>query len=475
MTKPYPGIKIPYLQEEQYPVVEGTRCVEVRIPDDDAFLPVLAGMIKLATKAFNYQRGDLERARQIAQMWLVAYEETDWEGCMDCARIIECVENDDDVRAALKQFLLDMLEEDTEVQDSVEEVLYDQGGQPTAGGQSQDLLHRQDCDFDAAAGNLLYAANRLADNVDQVFDQIELVTDNQEMLLDWIDTIPVVGAIADEILLADIAEWFDNVRAWMRDAWEGEDDTSLRESTANDLLCIWESNGCNISFADMRDYFWQMASQANPGFNTSIGTIVDLYNFLSGSTGSFAGIWYVMNGIQFSMGYLIADLMGIKLPQFKQFAQLGEPTNDWIVWRTIYNPCYCFVKYFRPGNLPPSLVVTFGLVGVENAIVSSLPFSYPPDGDAETIFIEFAIPVTDAAYVELWMNTETEYAATLSDGTTNYFQDSTVPVLVAPDRYMIRITLPDLTGTLESLLLRTHPIPNLFDFSLIEIRVYSPC
>lgn len=95
-----PGIKIPYLDITDKPIVEGTRCVEVRIPDDDAYMPVLAGLVALATKWFNWQRDEAHRGTQIAKLWQLAYIETDWGSCMNCEELIACLQPVLDAQAA---------------------------------------------------------------------------------------------------------------------------------------------------------------------------------------------------------------------------------------------------------------------------------------------------------------------------------------------------------------------------------------
>jgi len=79
-------------EESNYPIeVEGTRCVEIRVPNADEFMAQLAGVIALAGKRFNYQNKDVERAKIIAEMWQAAYLETGWESCMNCEELIECL------------------------------------------------------------------------------------------------------------------------------------------------------------------------------------------------------------------------------------------------------------------------------------------------------------------------------------------------------------------------------------------------
>lgn len=116
MSKKTPGIKIPYLKELQYPIVEGTRCVEVRVPDDPSFMPLLAGLVAIATKGFNYERKDYDHAQGVAAAWRAAYLETDWEGCMNCQDVADCITNNPETQEAFRQLLMQLLINDSDVQ-----------------------------------------------------------------------------------------------------------------------------------------------------------------------------------------------------------------------------------------------------------------------------------------------------------------------------------------------------------------------
>lgn len=88
-------------EESNYPAAVGLRCVEVQIPDDDAYAVQLAGLIALATKQFNYQNKDEAQAAIVAGLWRDAYVATDWEGCMTCEDVRDCIETNQDVRDAI--------------------------------------------------------------------------------------------------------------------------------------------------------------------------------------------------------------------------------------------------------------------------------------------------------------------------------------------------------------------------------------
>lgn len=99
------SIRAQAFEESNYPEVSGTRCVEVHIPDSVEFMAQLAGMIALATKQFNYQNKDVARAAAIAQQWRDAYLQTDWEGCMTCDDVADCIENNENVQNAINNLI----------------------------------------------------------------------------------------------------------------------------------------------------------------------------------------------------------------------------------------------------------------------------------------------------------------------------------------------------------------------------------
>jgi len=74
-------VVIANFREEQYPEVSGTRCITVYIPDDDAFLSLLAGLLNLPASEGNYQGADENKIAALAQQWRDAYVQTDWAGC----------------------------------------------------------------------------------------------------------------------------------------------------------------------------------------------------------------------------------------------------------------------------------------------------------------------------------------------------------------------------------------------------------
>lgn len=84
----------------EYPEVEGTRCVSVHIPDDDKYLPVLAAMVASLGNTWS-SRGTVSDRRLWAEMWQKAYAATDWEGCMSCDDVADCIDSSEVVQIAI--------------------------------------------------------------------------------------------------------------------------------------------------------------------------------------------------------------------------------------------------------------------------------------------------------------------------------------------------------------------------------------
>lgn len=68
--------------EDQYAATDGTRCIQVLIPDDDSYVPLLAGLLALAAHPENYLTPDSAQAEGVAAIWHDAYVQSDWEGCV---------------------------------------------------------------------------------------------------------------------------------------------------------------------------------------------------------------------------------------------------------------------------------------------------------------------------------------------------------------------------------------------------------
>lgn len=66
---------------DAYPIVSGTRCIQITIPDDDSYAQLIAGLYGKLCEAGNWT-GDSDDRDAHAALMLDVITDTDWEGCL---------------------------------------------------------------------------------------------------------------------------------------------------------------------------------------------------------------------------------------------------------------------------------------------------------------------------------------------------------------------------------------------------------
>lgn len=239
-----------------------------------------------------------------------------------CEEFINCIENDYDVKAALRAFML-----------------YEFNNNPDFGGTSprgmsdyeKDIANalglNPDCNQDNAYGALTKLVDDAFQRIYDLFERIELVTDNQEMIVEYIDLIPGIGLIADEVIIPDAVSFFDSVRSWMNETFAAEDTLEVRKEIVCDLFCLYQL-GCKITINQIYQYFKNKVNQETP-YGSAFDTVITIFNFLNGHPDAFTGIMWVMLAAEFGYGTLLGSLFGATFNKFKLANTLGEPSDDW--------------------------------------------------------------------------------------------------------------------------------------------------
>lgn len=75
-------VTIADFNQDRYAATDQVRCIQLYIPDDDSYLPLLAGLLSLPGYQTNYQDPESAQAEGVAAVWRDAYILTDWEGCI---------------------------------------------------------------------------------------------------------------------------------------------------------------------------------------------------------------------------------------------------------------------------------------------------------------------------------------------------------------------------------------------------------
>jgi len=309
------GIPVP-------PVIpEGSKAFTICVPDDPFFYGVVMGLLKQATFKY-YWSGDAAQVEAVTdRMLTMYYGYQDQAGCMDCEQIADCIENDEATRDALTRW-------------------YETTFNPSEGGQEipQDYADTNQygaalgCDNNNGWGHIRDGlVNRSFDRVQNVLERIEFVTDNQEMLAEFLNAIPGVGAFFDVIPVTDWVLWFDNVRAVLKDAFESGDTTDLRDQVACDLFCIWQIN-CSLSVEQIRRYYWTKTVDILPSWEGAF----DSFSALGAALAQLTSISvaeqavYALVGSQYGFLTYLNDWFGVHIASTKNDLALGDPSDDWM-------------------------------------------------------------------------------------------------------------------------------------------------
>lgn len=270
------GIPVP-------PVIpEGSKAFTICVPDDPFFYGVVMGLLKTATFKYYWAGTEEQVAAVTDRMLEMYYGYQDQVGCMDCDQIADCIDNDEATQAALARAIAGS--------NAIQQALAQQFDPSKRGVEVPGWYTAQNaakgnptCDPDIAFGHIRDGlVERSFQRVIDVLEQIEFVTDNQEMLAQLVNAIPVVGALFDVVPVTDWILWFDNVRAWMRDAFEAGDTVDLRDTVACDLFCLWQID-CSLSIQQIADYYQDKTLELVPSWSNAWESMNSLVSALAGS------------------------------------------------------------------------------------------------------------------------------------------------------------------------------------------------
>lgn len=173
--------------ESQYPSdTVGLRCIEIKIPDDDKFVHQLAGVIALCTKRYNYSNVNPAKVADIAELWLNAYIETDWEGCMNCEDVQDCIENHEGTKSAIRNTINNYLND----------IDNPPAGVPQTASKSASNLAENlnpSCNHDVLWAQCKQLVATTNDYIEDLLDKFEGLSNSVELAEAALSVVPIFG------------------------------------------------------------------------------------------------------------------------------------------------------------------------------------------------------------------------------------------------------------------------------------------
>lgn len=320
-----PGIKIPYLDITDKPIVEGTRCVEVRIPDDDAYMPVLAGLVALATKWFNWQRDPTHKGADLAKMWQNAYRETDWEGCMTCEDVENCIETDEGVQDALEQNLITNINSSTSVQTALQQQIQQHLGaeNPLPQANTNLIQGLVDCDFDALYGMADTLVEWLNQNNLDFFERLVIATTPYARASALSEEIPGYSGATFGELASAVATFLSGT---LKTNYEAFYDTAYADALKCEIFCL-ARDSCSLTVQQLYALFSSRLGIVTPLESFYGGLQVAVFGTWTGSQFADVAMFTQVGSFLFMGGF--ARLLGINPLQNAIVEGYNDPDEDW--------------------------------------------------------------------------------------------------------------------------------------------------
>lgn len=240
-----------------------------------------------------------------------------------CEQFIECIEDDEDVKQALRDFVIN----DEDISN-----YFSQKVLSLTTGQIVGPLFPGDCDNGVIAGRMVAIVERMDGINTDFLEIVEVGTNDEERAAAVLDAIPGIselgiGKLFDFVqgILEDFAE---NYAAAVTEEWKDE--------VEEDLYCLAKSRPeCDLTFEDLFAYF-----QNRAGSGLTIGSVISqVINFII--DGDFNTDELVVSGMYaLQIGTILAaqKFAGMTLQTMGGLTRDASPSTKWEDWDECVDP-----------------------------------------------------------------------------------------------------------------------------------------
>jgi len=258
------------LNAADYPLPETFRCLEIVIPDDDSYIAVIAGFVALLSNEWSWV-GSSDVRKSHADLWEQAYSLTEWEACMDCAEVADCIETDEGVQSAIR-----------DVVSGTNPFAGNEVGQPVS---QQEFQSNQaagtnpSCNYDILWAQCLFIVQSFNRNITDTLEDIEVATNVVE-ILDVLEDLPLVKYLANLVGASAAIEAINYFQNCLLEQYLAEYDVEYENDLACALFCA-AFDTCDVSIELLYDVFASRVVSLIEDPDT-IETIVNLVEVVAG-------------------------------------------------------------------------------------------------------------------------------------------------------------------------------------------------
>jgi len=452
---------------EQFPIVEGMTCIEVKLPDDLNYVYLLQGFVAQMTNYWAY-KGEIEARKAVALLMQAAYDATDWDGCMDCSGVLDCIENDDDVRNAIQQIV-------NQGSTFPPDYPYTQNLPPSRKTQDLSTAYNPTCDLSRLFGQCYGIVDLIHDSIIDVNQKLELSGNAIELAQNTVGTIPVVAGVSKLIGIEGALGLINYFQEVVAEGFDGQYTTTpggTRDEIACAIFCACQED-CVITIERVTEVLEERLAVyvAPPSLEGFVNLVETLAGVAVDTTYVVDMAFYSAIGLMNTGNYIYGGKFTGPVFDLVISLKADEPNNDW----ELLCPCspVCREEYTFDEQLPDT-VMSVGTLDTDGYIDSGI--LDVGGGDTAWVVFDFELPVVNTVRWRWVLDRGGLYYGQLYSATITH--EAIDVEAVERDDGLWEVTIPidpaeTDTWTINNF--RAAPIGNTEPFKILRIEVVREC
>lgn len=413
------------------PQPDGMRCVRVFVPDDDFYVRLLAAVVNLPTMATNWE-GEQENRDAVAALFNSAYTFTDWDGCMDCATVQDCIETDEGTQNAITNLM--QSQQGFPPQYPYGENLPDEA-------LSRDFADGTNpgCDLDILWAQCLAIAVGTNSSILFVLNQTEVTTNVVELADKLFQSVPLLATAYNASGLDGALDLINYFQESVLEEYAAQYTTTpggVQDTIACALFCACKDD-CVITIERIVNVLSdRLAVYTTP---PSLDGLTDLIETLAGVSVDTTFVvdlaFYVSWGMVKVANFLFGNRFDNVLQIWLALA-VNDANNDWMILCTDCPDFGNILQFTTPINFggtednsqpfTPGEAMMFTAINYDTGRYSVC--LYAPDGDYTQEYTISPDPVNAPGTEICWLYTDTSDMTQLATGATEVASDFPTPI-----------------------------------------------
>jgi hypothetical protein len=305
---------------------DGRVCFTIQVPDELEYRAALNGAIGSLGEWFTWEHYQTDytdppaRNKEAAQVWIDVLADAVWEECMDiCSQIIDCIVNNPDTQAAIREFILN----DPAINQKMTQIA--QAEALSIEQRLQNLLKPEQCEPDFVFNQCSVLVQLVHDVSEDIFEALEVASNQLERADIFVGAIPAAGVNDTAATVFRVA---DQIAEEIAEDYSGAYDEALYDKIRCKIFCACKDD-CTLSIDKAISVYTELLGDEVP--DNPLDAFLAILSFISnGDFGTDVPV-YLMHLLVLTAIRLTQNVFGIDFGVLSNriLAAGDDPDNDW--------------------------------------------------------------------------------------------------------------------------------------------------